>query len=374
MLNSSSAKMNMDMHPTGLRQRNNNNNNNNNSNNNTSNGKAHTTINTNNQTTSENDSHDQRIRIEPQSSPTRTNHHDTHATTRTDQTSSNQTTRPPSPFSNDTFAGQVLTALSNKFNSKRSPATFAGFLSLLILTMANYMLGPMRDAAALKIGVSNIPLLTLVSTILALASSVPVGWLFEAPNTDRKGRSWRDRVGLTRGETQGTSLALFLRCFAACLFGYAFSFMLIDFFKQNSGNSGNGSDNDNGSNNDNGNGNGNGNDNHHHDKEILNEIYRIGIFDENETVMEYALKIASFVLEKSGKAFYVMFFLVVHLMKLHSISLMWGVTSEAMEYEEQAESRAKRVANANMNNGRDKGDEGENSPSASTSTVGGKSR
>jgi hypothetical protein len=27
---------------------------------------------------------------------------------------------------------------------------------------------------------------------------------------------------------------------------------------------------------------------------------------------------------------------VVHLMKLHSISLVWGVTSEAMEYEDVA--------------------------------------
>jgi hypothetical protein len=131
-------------------------------------------------------------------------------------------------FSNDTWAGRLLIRLSHIFNrkqdSRRSPATFAGFLSLLLLTMSNYMLGPMRDAAALKVGVSYIPMLTLVSTILALASSVPVGWLFEAPNPERKGRRWRGRIGLTRGETQGTSLALFLRCFAVCLFGYAFSF------------------------------------------------------------------------------------------------------------------------------------------------------
>jgi hypothetical protein len=96
-------------------------------------------------------------------------------------------------FSNDTWAGRLLIRLSHIFNrkqdSRRSPATFAGFLSLLLLTMSNYMLGPMRDAAALKVGVSYIPMLTfLVSTILALASSVPVGWLFEAPNPERKGR------------------------------------------------------------------------------------------------------------------------------------------------------------------------------------------
>jgi hypothetical protein len=42
-----------------------------------------------------------------------------------------------------------------------------------------------------------------------------------------------------------------------------------------------------------------------------------------------------------GKLFYVAFFLVVHLMKLHSLSLIWGVTSEAMEYEEQAEKRVR---------------------------------
>jgi hypothetical protein len=36
---------------------------------------------------------------------------------------------------------------------------------------------------------------------------------------------------------------------------------------------------------------------------------------------------------------YIAFFLVVHLMKLHSISLIWGVTTEAMEYEEAARKR-----------------------------------
>lgn len=60
-------------------------------------------------------------------------------------------------------------------------------------------------------------------------------------------------------------------------------------------------------------------------------------------------------LDKCGKGLYAAFFLVVHLMKLHSISLMWGVTSEAMEYEERAEMRAKRrerehLIRANNNN------------------------
>jgi hypothetical protein len=42
---------------------------------------------------------------------------------------------------------------------------------------------------------------------------------------------------------------------------------------------------------------------------------------------------------KFASIIYIMFFLVVHLMKLHSLSLIWGVTTEAMEYEENAERR-----------------------------------
>lgn len=179
------------------------------------------------------------------------------------------------------------------------------------------MLGPMRDAAALKIGVSHIPILTLVSTILALASSVPVGWLFEAPNPERSGLQWRGKVGLTRGETQGTSLALFLRCFAICLLGYAVSFKLIDLLGLGQNHSADHGENE-------------------------KELYEILSWNEGEKIFGYAMRIASFLLGKFGKAFYVMFFLVVHLMKLHSISLMWGVTSEAMEYEEQAEIRSMR--------------------------------
>jgi hypothetical protein len=37
------------------------------------------------------------------------------------------------------------------------------------------------------------------------------------------------------------------------------------------------------------------------------------------------------VVNKFGKVIYIMFFLVVHLMKLHSLSLIWGVTTEAMD-------------------------------------------
>jgi len=35
-----------------------------------------------------------------------------------------------------------------------------------------------------------------------------------------------------------------------------------------------------------------------------------------------------------GQYLYIAFFLIIHLMKLHSLSLVWGVTTEAMEYEE----------------------------------------
>lgn len=226
-------------------------------------------------------------------------------------------------YSTDTFAGKLLTILSHKFipeKSHRSGATFAGFLSLLVLTMSNYMLGPMRDAAALKVGVTHIPILTLASTILALASSVPMGWLFEAPDPSRRGRIW-GRVGLTRGETQGTSLALFLRCFAICLIGYAFSFKLMDLLA----NAWSGGDDD-------------------EDAAASEELDNAELFTmlEGENFLTYLSRAGSKVLGKFGKVFYVAFFLVVHLMKLHSISLMWGVTSEAMEYEEQAELRASR--------------------------------
>jgi len=185
--------------------------------------------------------------------------------------------------------------------------------------MSNYMLGPMRDAAALKVGVTHIPILTLASTILALASSVPMGWLFEAPDPSRRGRIW-GRVGLTRGETQGTSLALFLRCFAICLIGYAFSFKLLDLLANAWSN-------------------GDDDEDAAASEEIDNtELFRL----EGESFSTYLSRAGSMVLGKFGKVFYVAFFLVVHLMKLHSISLMWGVTSEAMEYEEQAELRALR--------------------------------
>jgi hypothetical protein len=247
----------------------------------------------------------------------------------TSTTTPNTTVPPLHSYSKDTFAGIVLNRLSNIFispNSLRSGSAFAGFLSLLLITMANYMLGPMRDAAALRVGVSYIPMLTLASTTIALASSVPMGWLFEAPNPTRKGKHWRHRVGLTRGETQGTSLALFLRCFAVCLVGYAFTFKLMYLlsWKSEEGEAESSSEES-------------GEDLH-----LLADLYQSFQLRHDERFLAFISRVASKIMEKFGKFFYVAFFLVVHLMKLHSISLMWGVTSEAMEYEEQAELRQKR--------------------------------
>jgi len=45
------------------------------------------------------------------------------------------------------------------------------------------------------------------------------------------------------------------------------------------------------------------------------------------------------VLSKLWAIFYIAFYLVGNLMKLYSVSLLWGVATEAMEYEEQAEIR-----------------------------------
>ena len=102
-----------------------------------------------------------------------------------------------------------------------------------------------------------------------------MGWLFEAPEPRR--RKFLARVGLTRGETQGTSLALFYRAFLSSLLLFSF---LFSFFS--------------------------------------------------------AAPAAS-------KALFAAFYLAVHLMKLHAVSLMWGVTTEAMEYEEMTELREARA-------------------------------
>jgi hypothetical protein len=166
-------------------------------------------------------------------------------------------------------------------------ATWIGFWALFHITCVNYVLTPLRDAIAIKVGVRHIPMLTLASTGLAFVSSVPIGWLFEAPDPSRR-KVWK-RMGLTRGETQGTSLALFYRCFAVVLVSYAVGFTGVEWLIAR----------------------------------------RSSASSDDESA-------SSWIAVASSKAVYVAFFLVVHLMKLHSLSLVWGVTTEAMEYEEVA--------------------------------------
>lgn len=167
-------------------------------------------------------------------------------------------------------------------------ATWIGFWALLVITCANYVLTPMRDAIALQVGVEHMPKLTLASTVLALFSSVPIGWLFEAPDPKRR-KVWK-RMGLTRGETQGSSLALFYRFFAFVVISYAIGFSILEFLV----------------------------------KERATELVLFGVLN------------VSKVFSSLGQFMYVAFFLVVHLMKLHCLSLVWGVTTEALEYEEVA--------------------------------------
>lgn len=158
----------------------------------------------------------------------------------------------------------------------------AGFAAMLWVSAATSLLGPMRDAAALAVGVKSLPNLTLASTVLALGSSVPVGWLFEAPDPTLTRRLVLRRMGFTRGDTHGTSLALFYRTFAIVLICYAILFFLFLLPSSSTTNSTSNSNSN---------------------------------------------------LHKSAN---VAFFLVVHLMKLHSISLMWGVVGQALDYEEKS--------------------------------------
>jgi len=123
---------------------------------------------------------------------------------------------------------------------------------------------------------------------------------------------WRSKVGLTRGETQGTSLALFYRVFAIFLVGYAFTFKVFELL----GNT-----------------------------DIGGGGAGVDGREELSTSTGYFITILS----KFGKVVYVAFFLVVHLMKLHSISLIWGVAQEAMEYEEQAKIREIKNREREMN-------------------------
>ena len=192
-------------------------------------------------------------------------------------------------------------------------ATWIGFWGLLSVTCANYVLTPMRDAVALQVGVQHMPKLTLASSVLAFLSSVPIGWLFEAPDPKRR-KLWK-AMGLTRGETQGTSLALFYRCFALSVLSYALGFKAVDWVHRNP------------------------------------SSWVIKLFapfekwkDHSWLSVDVVSSMAKWVnkfLGQLGHAMYIAFFLVVHLMKLHSLSLVWGVTAEAMEYEDVARQKGK---------------------------------
>ena len=203
-------------------------------------------------------------------------------------------------YSSTKFFETISARLLPQHYTPFAAATWIGFWALLNVTCANYVLTPMRDAIALTIGVEHIPTLTLASTVLAFFSSVPIGWLFEAPDPNR--RRLFKRMGLTRGETQGTSLALFYRCFALILVSYAIGFSAIEWLQWN---------------------------NHVvEDQEIPAGVSHW--WSDWGSLFAWV-----------GTFLYIAFFLVVHLMKLHCLSLVWGVTTEAMEYEEVARKRIK---------------------------------
>ena len=217
-------------------------------------------------------------------------------------------------------------------------ATWIGFWALLHVTCATYVLTPMRDAIALAVGVDAMPQLTLASTVLAFCSSVPIGWLFEAPDPSRR-LVWK-RMGLTRGETQGTSLALFYRCFALILISYAIGFPLLEWIHttvlrtttNNNNNSAMMMD-------------------APHEERLLHEAHEQEAPNENafhewvSTVLSMVPHVTTMV-SMMRQGLYIAFFLVVHLMKLHSLSLVWGVTTEAMEYEDVARQKQQQQAQA----------------------------
>eukprot|EP00977_Amphora_coffeiformis_P006827 scaffold1499_cov170-Amphora_coffeaeformis.AAC.6 len=203
-------------------------------------------------------------------------------------------------YSTTKFFESISARLLKQHYTPFAAATWIGFWALLNVTCANYVLTPMRDAIALSIGVEHIPNLTLASTVLAFFSSVPIGWLFEAPDPNR--RKMFKRMGLTRGETQGTSLALFYRCFALILVSYAIGFSAIEWLKWN--------------------------DHVVKEQEVPEEVRRW--WPDWTSLFTWV-----------GTFLYIAFFLVVHLMKLHCLSLVWGVTTEAMEYEEVARRKSK---------------------------------
>jgi len=205
-------------------------------------------------------------------------------------------------FVSTRFLQRMSKILLMKNYSDHDNSTWIGFWALLTVTCGNYVLTPMRDAVALAVGVNNLPKLTLASTLLAVLSSVPIGWLFEAPDPNRR-RLWK-RMGLTRGETQGTSLALFYRCFAISLLSYSVGFWL---FRSS--------------------------DEPMEGRDPANRNLQ------HHPMAWWIPQFAYSLLKEIGQVMYVAFFLVVHLMKLHSLSLIWGVTTETIEYEDIARKR-----------------------------------
>jgi hypothetical protein len=182
-------------------------------------------------------------------------------------------------------------------------ATWIGFWSLFTVTMGVSTITPIRDAIALQVGVRHIPKLTLASSVMAFFSSVPIGWLFEAPDPSRR-KLWKT-MGLTRGETQGHSLALFYRFFAFTVAAYALGFTLVDMIQK-------------------------------HPEWMPRLSLGVQAVEEATFSTTFFRDWLPRAWKTLGEGMYIAFFLVVHLMKLHSISLVWGVTTEAMEYEDVA--------------------------------------
>eukprot|EP00934_Nitzschia_sp_Nitz4_P006257 Nitzschia sp. Nitz4//scaffold405_size10492//8242//9993//NITZ4_009073-RA/size10492-processed-gene-0.11-mRNA-1//-1//CDS//3329551118//6247//frame0 len=160
-------------------------------------------------------------------------------------------------------------------------STSLGATLLCTVTMSLSMLSPLRDAVALQLGVDWLPQLTLASSLLAFLSSVPIGWLFEAPDPARR-RFWK-KMGVTRGETQGTSLALMFRFFGVGICLYTTVRAVL----------------------------GGGN------------VSASGSSHSTTALLIMAVSVA--------------FYLWVHVIKLHATSLVWAVTTQAMDFQQAHE-------------------------------------
>lgn len=249
------------------------------------------------------------LTMDPPSPPIATNRHDNHNDMFV-------------PYYTSTYYLKFISSLLlRQHYSDTAAVTWISFWAMLLVTCANHILTPMRDAIALQLGVSQIPKLTLASTALALFSSVPIGWLFEAPDPNRR-RLWK-QLGLTRGDTQGTSLALFYRIFAIVLISYAIGFSTIDYIIKHYSSI---------------------TTKHHSDIE-LEQNHRIALQGDgnhhknnNPFFSSLFFQITDILAIWSiiSQCLYIAFFLVVHLMKLHCLSLIWGVATEAIEYEEDS--------------------------------------